>query len=370
MSIRILFFVGVYLPRTGGVPINTHKMILSLINKGVDVRVFAPHEKGDTDIKIPYMVYRYHRSPIKHFLSRSHIWGLYNIKRSWNFDIIHCHGIDPAGYCSAFFKRLTAIPYVLTLRKSDIFKEERHFFHKRRNKRAKIALVNADKITAISSKIFDILVDGGINPSRIIKIPHGIDPSPYELAKPIKWPRPYILSVGRLVKFKGFDLLIKAFYEVSQLYPSLDLIIIGKGPKEPELKEIINKLNLTDKVHLVGEKRGEEKYAFYKGALFYVFPSYPGREGFPNVILEAMSANLPIIATRVSGAEDVVIDGVTGYLIPPNDKNMLVTRMLYLLTNPDKIKPYRIKQALEKYKLETIISLYIDVYKSCLFKKI
>ena len=361
---KILFFVGVYLPRTGGVPINTHKMVSHLIDKGLDIRVLAPHEKGDERLSTPYHIYRYPRSPIKHFFSRSYIFWLYNIYKEWPFDLIHCHGVDPAGYCTAYYKKFTNIPYIVTLRKSNIFKKNTHFFNKRRNKRANIALTNADKITAISKKIFQIVENSGVPSSKIVYIPHGIDPSVCEKITPINWHNPYVLSVGRLVKFKGFDLLIKAFYEISKKCPNLDLIIIGKGPKEQELRSLIKTLNIENRVYLVGEKRGEEKYAFYKGALFYVFSSYPGSEGFPNVILEAMAAQLPIISTKVSGAEDVIVDGVTGYLVPPNDKKALIEKMFYLIKNPQVIKKSNIINELKKYHIDKIISNYIKLYSS------
>jgi len=361
---KILFFVGVYLPRTGGVPINTHKMVSRLVDKGLDVRVLAPHEVGDNNLVTNYFIYRYPRYPIRHFFSRSYLLWLYNIYKKWPFDLIHCHGVDPAGYCTSYFKKFASIPYIVTLRKSNFFKKETHFFNKRRNKRAKTALINADRITAISKKIFRIIEGSGVPSSKIVYIPHGIDPSIYEGVRPLNWPNPYILSVGRLVKFKGFDLLIKAFSDISKKISNLDLVIIGKGPKEQELRSLIKSLDIENRVYLLGEKRGKEKYSFYKGALFYVLSSYPGSEGFPNVILEAMAAHLPIISTKVSGAEDAVVDGVTGYLVPPNDRKALSDKMLYLIKNPNMIQKINIKKELEKYNISKVIQNYIDVYSS------
>jgi glycosyltransferase involved in cell wall biosynthesis len=119
---------------------------------------------------------------------------------------------------------------------------------------------------------------------------------------------------------------------------------------------------LSDRVHLVGRKEGEEKLAWYRGAMAFALPSYPGKEGFPNVLLEAMAAGLPIVATRVSGAEDVVIHGKTGYLVPPHDSNALADAIDLILTQKGVISPSAMSTLLEKYRLDAIVDRYRELY--------
>lgn len=360
---RVLFFMGVYLPRPGGVPRNTHKMVMALRDMGIDVRVFAPHEKGDKGLDLPYRVYRYRRPPVKRLFTRSYLLQLMAIKRSWPFQLIHCHGIDPAAYCASYFKSMTSTPYIVTPRRSNIFKEERHFFHRRRNQRARKGLTGADRVTALSSEISRIVTDWGVDPEKIVRIPHGIDPAPFSQVAPKRRKRPYILALGRLVAFKGFDLLIDAFSRIAEAHPSVDLVIVGSGPKKEELRAQVRRLGLEGRVELAGRKEGAEKIAIYKGALFFVLPSYPGNEGFPNVLLEAMAAGLPIVATRVSGAEDIVIPGRTGYIVPPGDETGLSTAMDRLLSRPEELDRADIASRLENYHHRRIMARYIELYK-------
>jgi len=365
---KVLFFMGVYLPRPGGVPRNTHNLVMAMTKKGVHVEVYAPHEKGDKEIDLPYPVYRYHRFPIKRCCTRSYLLKLLNIKRKSPFDIIHCHGIDPSAYCASYFKHITRTPYIVTPRRSNIFKKERHFFHRRRNRRALRGLFHADRITALSNAIRNIISSASIPSEKIVNIPHGIDPAPFRQVQPVRRKRPYILALGRLVAFKGFDCLIRAFSIIKDSIPDHDLVIVGDGPKDAELKRLAAEKGLRDRIFFAGRQEGDEKIAWYKGAKFFVLPSYPGNEGFPNVILEAMAAGLPVIATRVSGAEDVVLDGHTGYLVPPEDCDSLGKAMEKLALQQD-IKTDYVNKHLEDYTLDSIVERYISLYEEVLTEK-
>jgi glycosyltransferase involved in cell wall biosynthesis len=365
---RILFFMGVYLPRPGGVPRNTHRLVSALRKTGVDVEVLAPHEEGDQDLSLSYPVQRYSRWPVKRVLTRAYLLWLLKIYNQKPFDIIHCHGIDPAAYVSSFFKVLKGVPYIVTPRRTNIFKEERHLLHRYRNRRARRGLLLADMVTALSSEIQKIVESAGVESKRIVRIPHGIDQSPFCGVKPIERTRPYVLALGRLVRFKGFDCLIRAFSYLADRRREIDLVIIGDGPMHEELQELASGLGLSDRVHLVGRKEGEEKLAWYRGASAFVLPSYPGNEGFPNVLLEAMAANLPIVATSVSGAEDVVIHGKTGYLVPPHDSNALADGIDLILTPTGAISPTAISALLGKYRLDAIADRYRELYKEVIRK--
>jgi len=360
---RVLFFMGVYLPRPGGVPRNTHNMVMALRDTGVDVEVLAPHEEGDRDLRLPYPVYRYTRLPIKHLFTRVYLFPLITIWNKKGFDLIHCHGVEPAAYCSSFFKVLKGIPYIVTLRRSNIFKKERHILHMYRNRRVRRGLLCADRVTVLSKEIRRIVKFAGVRPERIVEIPHGIDPEPFASVKPIARDRPYILGLGRMRAFKGFDCLIRAFSHLAGRWQDLDLVIVGDGPKYRELKEQACESGFSRRIHLVGRKEGEEKLAWYRGAKAFILPSYPGNEGFPNVLLEAMAAGLPIVATRVSGAEDLVIHGKTGYLVPPNDSNALANAIDFLLSHPDAISPSAISRLLENYRLDSIVDCYRELYR-------
>ncbi|MCC7202158.1 MAG: glycosyltransferase [Nitrospirae bacterium] len=137
-----------------------------------------------------------------------------------------------------------------------------------------------------------------------------------------------ILSIGRLVEKKGFPYLIQA---LSQLKKSLDtpftVNIIGDGPEKDYLYRMVKEYNLSDNIFLRGALLFEDIRRFYTEADFFVLPCIIAkdgdRDGIPNVILEAMSAGLPVISTKVSGIPEVITDGVDGILVSPQDSSAL-----------------------------------------------
>ncbi len=108
---------------------------------------------------------------------------------------------------------------------------------------------------------------------------------------------PHLLTVGRLAREKGIDLLLQALVAVRQQHPNADLIVLGSGPEEPALKAQCRLLGLEAAVRFPGYV--ERPYDFYSGASLFVLPSH--HEGMPNALLEAAAAGLPIVATPASG---------------------------------------------------------------------
>jgi glycosyltransferase involved in cell wall biosynthesis len=127
---------------------------------------------------------------------------------------------------------------------------------------------------------------------------------------------PFVLAAGRLVHQKGFDLLIRAFANVTQTHPDLRLRIAGEGPEESVLLEMIADLRLSDRVFLIG--RVANLRSLLRQAVAFVLPSR--FEGFPNVLLEALSTGTPIVSTNCPGGpSEILCDGKFGMLVPSGD---------------------------------------------------
>jgi len=127
--------------------------------------------------------------------------------------------------------------------------------------------------------------------------------------------RPYLLSVGRLVHVKGFDLLIEA-YAKSKAKDKLDLIILGEGELRSELQDLIDSKGLTEKVILKGSV--DNPFAYYANAEFYVLSSR--NEGFPNILIEALACSCPCIAFDCkTGPNEIIVDGENGLLVAPEN---------------------------------------------------
>ena len=170
----------------------------------------------------------------------------------------------------------------------------------------------AKKVIAVSDDVADILrEDYGLK--RVARIYNPVDLQ--EIAKqtetPYQHPKPYIVALGRLNEVKRFDLLIEA-YANSKAQQHCDLILIGDGEMRQSLEQQISKLNLIDKVHLVGVQMNP--YPYLAGAEFLVLSSRT--EAFPMVLVEALATKSPVIATDCpTGPREIVTQGENGLLV-------------------------------------------------------
>ncbi len=141
-----------------------------------------------------------------------------------------------------------------------------------------------------------------------------------------------IVSVARLKKQKNQELLIRAFKTFRQSHPDYTLIIYGDGDYKERLKAMIESLNLEESVKLPGTTT--HVFEEIIKADFFVLSS--NFEGMPNTLIEAMCLGLPCVSTKVSGATDLIHDGVNGYLIDIGDEEQLVEKMCILADSPEK----------------------------------
>lgn len=161
----------------------------------------------------------------------------------------------------------------------------------------------------------DKLIEGKFTKSPIIHIPNPLDDDvKYELSENVK---DYVLYFGRLSKEKGVPTLIKAMKNVDH-----DLIVLGTGPIEDEVKELIKANNLENKVHLLGFKTGSELEKYVSEAKVVVLPSEWYENG-PYSAMEAMAKGRPLIVSNLGGLPELVNDGKNGYIFEAgNDKDL------------------------------------------------
>ena len=180
------------------------------------------------------------------------------------------------------------------------------------------------KVIACSKAMEDRLIDlYGFKNTGTIYNSVDIDLVQQKSKEPIEVTRPFILTVGRLVHVKGFDLLIES-YAQSKAKDKLDLIILGEGELRPELQALIDKKDLTDKVILKGNV--DNPFAYYSNADFYVLSSR--NEGFPNILIEALACSCPCIAFDCkTGPNEIINDGENGLLVEAESVSALTEAM-------------------------------------------
>lgn len=146
------------------------------------------------------------------------------------------------------------------------------------------------------------------------------------------------LFVGRIVRDKGINELVKAFIRLHNHHPNTKLYLVGpfEDSLDPISTETRQAISQNDSIDAVGAKRGDDLLAYYAAADCFVFPSY--REGFPNTVLEAGAMELPSIVTDINGSREIIIEGKNGVIVPPRDEQALFEAMKEMLENTEKRK--------------------------------
>jgi len=151
--------------------------------------------------------------------------------------------------------------------------------------------------------------------------------------------RPHILGVGRLVPKKGFDVLLHACAELERDGVDFDVTLAGEdGEHGAELRQLVRELGLEEHVNFRGPCTQAELFEIYRAASLLCAPSRVvadgDRDGIPNVIAEAMSCGVPVVATAVSGIPELVTHEVSGLLVPPDDPASLAAAVERIVRDP------------------------------------
>lgn len=176
----------------------------------------------------------------------------------------------------------------------------------------------------------------GVPVGRFRVVPNGVDVARFADAAPIEEivgsPRPSLLFVGRLERRKGLEPLIRAFTLLKTRRPDLRLYVVGDGPERDRCQQLLPARLRTDVVFL-GRVGADELPRFFASCDLYVSPALGG-ESFGIVLLEAMAAGRPLVASDLPGYRSVARDGAQGRLVPPDDPRALADAIDALLDNP------------------------------------
>lgn len=158
----------------------------------------------------------------------------------------------------------------------------------------------------------------------------GVEPDRYR--RPPSGAGDRLLFVGRLVAAKGLPVLLAALALARRERPSLSLAVVGDGPDRPALEAEAQALGLGGSVSFLGYRNQEQVADLLSESSALVLPSFA--EGVPVVLMEAMAAGLPVVATRIAGIPELVEDGVSGLLVPPGDEEALARAILGVMASP------------------------------------
>jgi glycosyltransferase involved in cell wall biosynthesis len=166
---------------------------------------------------------------------------------------------------------------------------------------------------------------------------------------------------------KGFDVLLRALPAVLRVEPSAELMLVGDGPLRAELEALVDELGLRSAVTMPGALRHEDMAELLASASLVAIPSR--WEGMPLIALEAAAAGRAVVATPVQGLADVVVDGETGVLVPPERTEPLAAALSGLLTDPSRAAALGAaarRRVVERFSLEQAVDAYDDLFSDLL----
>ena len=208
-------------------------------------------------------------------------------------------------------------------------------------------------------------------PNKIVVIPNGVDITRFAGAIPadltaLGIPRgsQVLLTIGRLDRQKGLSTLIEAASVLVPKFPQAHFLLVGEGPQRPEIDRLIRDKGLVGRMHLAGW-RPDVPELLAAGAALILSSLW---EGLPNVILEAMAAGLPVVATRVEGTSELVINSRTGLLVPAQSPQDLAAAIENILSDPAQAKAmgqFGQERAAE-FSWDNMVDRYCELYSSLL----
>ena len=235
----------------------------------------------------------------------------------FDFDLIDAHYFYPDGVAAAWLSRRLGKPLTITARGSDINLIGGLAVPRRM---MLWASRQAQQCIGVSQALVDRMRALGMPGGRLQTMRNGVDlalfrPQPRAQARrKLGYDgAPLLLSVGNLLPLKGHDLCIDALAELLPNHPDARLLIAGSGPEAGRLRQHAQTRGVKDRVHLVGSIAHAELVHWYSAADVLLLAS--SREGWPNVLLEAMACGTPVIATGVGGVPELVCDGAAGRIV-------------------------------------------------------
>ncbi|MGJ4744889.1 glycosyltransferase [Leptospira sp. SA-E8] len=291
------------------------------------------------------------------FLFLFEVVSLFLLVRKFKPDYIYAHWFTPQGISAGIVGLLSGTKFVFTSHSSDVIILKKipilggatvRFFSKRAKAITVVSKRSYEKVRSFfSDKDWDTIS------AKVKIIPMGVYLAPELSANTLsKDKKRNIAFIGRFVEKKGIHYLIPAFEKYFSADPDSELKIAGDGPWKDKLLSLANSTNLPkDKIQFLGYLQGEKKQNFLQESDIIVVPSIISKdgdsEGLPVVLLEGMASGKICIATFESGADDIIDDGINGFLIPEKDPDAISNSLLKIKSLSSAEKANIQKKAIE-----------------------
>lgn len=251
-------------------------------------------------------------------------YNLDNVLKNFDVDVIHAHTIGLDSKIGAYFKKITGAPLVITTHGSDTFlpQADGTLF------RYRTVCNQADALVAVSSLLKRTLQLCGTNTS-ISVILNGYQRDNVVFGGEKR--DGLILQAGSLIKRKRTNTTICAVSLLHKIIPNVRLEVVGEGPEQEDLQRLVETLKIQEAVQFCGQITNSKLLKKMSEAQFFIMPSV--NEGFGIVYLEAMSSGCITIGTENEGISDLIVNGVNGFLVPPDNPEAIARVIEWCMKN-------------------------------------
>ena len=295
---------------------------------------------------------------------RKHLFALL---RRYAIEVLHVQCVSANAFYALEARTALGLPLVLTLQ-GELSMDANQLFERsklarnilRRGLREAEAITGCSRQTLSEAEIFF----GEPFGSRGRVVYNGIAANEADKVAPFPHPRPYILALGRHVPQKGFDVLLRAMSLLIKREHPCDLILAGDGMEHAALKRLADQLSLGDHVIFPGRVDHPTALRLFAGCELFVLPSR--HEPFGIVNLEAMAAGKPVVATRVGGVPEIVVEGENGLLVAPEDPEALAEAIGRLLDDEALRRRLGVtgRAKAQRFSWTAIADEYLNVYRA------
>ncbi len=347
---KILYVAQSFHPKVGGVENYIEGIATAMAKKGHEVFVLAPlypncknREKynGFSIIRVDFFE-RLKKGIFYHLRALNFSRQFSKTLKKINPEVVHFQYTNPFGIL--FFQtKMRCIKCFASVHGNDILFFRGDWFARYL---LKLILMGMNGTFAVSDNSKKLLIEAGGAANKIFPVYNGTDLNKFKPRRSLNEKQNKkkfrVLTVCRLVERKGVDILIKAFYKVQKENTNIELYIVGEGPMENKLKELVNKLGIDNHVIFTGKVTESELIKHYQLCDIFVMVSRVIErenevEGFGISIVEAMACGKPVIGANTGGIPSA-IKGDWGFLVDPLDVDILSEKILFLIQNPDNAK--------------------------------
>jgi phosphatidyl-myo-inositol dimannoside synthase len=288
---------------------------------------------------------------IRSWQSLRSYWGLFRklrrIVRQENITAIHCGRCLPEGWLAHLFKKFLNIPYVCYIHGEDVTSATTS---RELSWMARGILAQSDTLIANCENTARLLTGSWQVPENQVQVLHpGVDTTRFVPAsrdeaarKRLGWNnRTVVLTVGRLQKRKGHDMMIRALPAIREAVPDVLFSILGNGAEREQLEQLARDEHVENHVQFLGEISDEDMIRGYQQCDLFALPNRQvGQdiEGFGMVLLEAQSCGQPVLAGASGGTRETMIPGETGIVTPCENPDLVADAVTRLLLAPQELQ--------------------------------